>query len=403
MKRQHGGVGPTMAAVRQNYWIPRLRRLAKQTIRSCFGCKRFQATRTPCPPPGNLARERTEGSVPFKVVGVDFAGPIKYLTKTKQERKAYIVLYTCSLTRAVYLELLPDLTTDEFLRSLKRFIARRGRPEKIFSDNGKTFIAAEKWLRGVRKEEKRNDWLAKHHVEWQFNLSRAPWWGGQFERTIGLMKQALYKSIGKGNLWWEELESVILDIETTINARPLSYVEDDVQMPLLTPATMLFGQPNLVPEEDPEQIEQSDLRKRARYPQRCKDVLWSRWSSEYLKALRERHNLNHKTREMKLTVGEVVLIKGEERNRGRWKIGVVDKLIPGTDGVVRAVRLRAGNFFLERPEQHLYPLELSCDRAVKDGSDPLNVHAREFRPRAAAGAARQRIAEIACDERAEEH
>ena len=159
------------------------------------------------------------------------------------------------------------------------------------------------------------------------------------------MKQALYKSIGKGNLRWEELDSVILDIETTLNARPLSYVEDDVQMPLLTPATMLFGQPNLVPEEDPEQIEQSDLRKRARYLQRCKGVLWSRWSSEYLKALRERHNLNHKTREMKLTVGEVVLIKGEERNRGRWKIGVIDKLIPGRDGVVRTVCLRAGKSF----------------------------------------------------------
>ena len=95
--------------------------------------------------------------MPFKVVGVDFAGPIKYLTKTKQERKAYVVLYTCSCTRAVYLELLADLTTDEFLRSLKRFIARRGRPEKIFSDNGKMFIAAEKWLRGVRKEEKLNN------------------------------------------------------------------------------------------------------------------------------------------------------------------------------------------------------------------------------------------------------
>ena len=106
---------------------------------------------------------------------------------------------------------------------------------------------------------------------------------------------------------------------------------------------------------------------------------------------------------MKLIVREVVLIKGEERNRSRWKIGAIDKLIPGTDGVVRAVRLRLRKSFLERPVQHLYPLELSCDRAVKDGSDPLNVHAREFRPRAAAGAARQRIAEIARDERAEEH
>ena len=56
--------------------------------------------------------------------------------------KAYIVLYACCLTRAVYLEILPNLTVEEFIRSIKRLIARRGRPKKIFSDNGKTFVAA---------------------------------------------------------------------------------------------------------------------------------------------------------------------------------------------------------------------------------------------------------------------
>lgn len=80
--------------------------------------------------------------------------------------KAYIVLYACSLTRAVYLELLPDQTTQEFLRSLKRFIARRGRPEKIFSDNGKTFVATSKWLEKIRQDEKINDWLAKQRITW---------------------------------------------------------------------------------------------------------------------------------------------------------------------------------------------------------------------------------------------
>ena len=125
-----------MAAIRSRYWIPRLRQLAKCMIKRCYGCKRFQAVTHAHPPVGNLPKDRTEGSVPFQVIGVDFAGPIAYRTKGNKDGKAYIILFTCSLTRAVYLELLPNQTMEEFIRMLKRLIARRGRPEKIYSGNG---------------------------------------------------------------------------------------------------------------------------------------------------------------------------------------------------------------------------------------------------------------------------
>ena len=82
----HWGVGLTMTYIRRDYWIPSLRRLTKKVIRTCFGCKRFQATAFQNPPPGNLPVERTTGSVPFQVVGVDYAGPISYKDiKKKQE------------------------------------------------------------------------------------------------------------------------------------------------------------------------------------------------------------------------------------------------------------------------------------------------------------------------------
>ena len=314
----HGGVSLTMTKIRQRYWIPRLRRLTKRVTRSCHGCKRFRVQAYPDPPTANLPTERTTGSTPFKVIGVDYAGPIRYLSKTKKERKAIVALYSCSLVRAVYLDLLPDQSTTEFLQSLKRFIARKGRPEKVFSDNGKTFIAAASWLKRVRNDEKLNDYLAKHGIKWKFNLSRASWWGGQFERLVGVMKQALYKTIGHGNLRWKELEEVLLDVETTVNNRPLSYVEDDVEMPILTPNAMQFGQPTQIPiPEEVSGIEDSDLRKRAKYLRKCKDVMWSRWSNEYLKALRERHRVKHNTKQVTAKLGDVILIRGDERNRGK--------------------------------------------------------------------------------------
>ena len=124
--------------------------------------------------------------------------------------------------------------------------------------------------------------------------------GGQFGRLIGVMKQSLYKSIGNGNLRWHELDEVILDVEITLNNRPLGYVGDDVQMPFQTPSAMLYGQPNQLPEEELGAIEEVKLRKRAKYLKRCKYVLWSRWTTEYFKPLRE----------ATVNPGDIVLIKG---------------------------------------------------------------------------------------------
>ena len=109
-----------MTYIRRDYWIPRLRRLTKKVVCGCFGCKKFQATAFQNPPPGNLPVERTTILVPFQVVGVDYASPISYKASSKREtRKAYILLFACSLTRAIHLELLSDQTAEGFIKSFK--------------------------------------------------------------------------------------------------------------------------------------------------------------------------------------------------------------------------------------------------------------------------------------------
>ncbi|XP_074629800.1 uncharacterized protein LOC141887949 [Acropora palmata] len=318
----------------------------------------------------------------------------------KNEGKAYIVLYACSLTRGIYLELLPNMETTEFITS---FIAHRGRPEKIYSDNGKTFVGAANVLKTIMHDEKVHDYLAKHRIMWQFNLSRAPWWGGQFERLIGLVKRALYKSIGGGLLTWAELQDVLLDVEVTLNNRPLSYVEDDPQLPVLTPNSLLFGQPNLLPELEHHHLESPDLRRRAKYLKRCKDAMWRRWTDDYLRGLREQHRLKHPGSQSDIAVGDVMLVKDDERNRGKWKMGIVVEVITGRDGIARAARMKTGTgSYLERALQQLYPLELSCDREPQGAQNVLSVNAAEFPPRRetrqAARDALRRIAAFASDE-----
>ena len=121
----HGRVQLTMAKVREQHWVPRLTRLVKRIGKKCPGCKRFWATALAIPPPGLLPKERTEGSFPFQVVGVDYAGRIKYKATNKSEGKAYIILYACSLTRVLYLDLVKSIQTTKFLLRLKGMMARR--------------------------------------------------------------------------------------------------------------------------------------------------------------------------------------------------------------------------------------------------------------------------------------
>ena len=111
---------------------------------------------------------------------------------------------------------------------------------------------------------------------------------------MGVVKRALSESIGRAHLTWNELEEVLLDVQVALNNRSLSYVEDDVQLPVLTPCAMMYGQPRR------ESTEEGDahLRKRVKYLRRCKEVLWNRLSGEYLKSLGERHNIKHKSKQM---------------------------------------------------------------------------------------------------------
>ena len=132
-------------------------------------------------PPGSLPRDRTEGTAAFQVVGVNFARPLRYRKGKKNESKAYIALYACSLTCGIYLEFLPSLETEEFMSTLKRFTACHGRPNTLYSDNGRTFVGKAKLLKTIMADKKLQYHLAHFGIRWKFNLSRAPWWGGQFE------------------------------------------------------------------------------------------------------------------------------------------------------------------------------------------------------------------------------
>ena len=155
--------------------------------------------------------------------------------------------------------------------------------------------------------------------------------------------------------------------------------------------SMINGQDYPYPEEDEEMSDSEEMiKKRVRFLKRCKDRLWKRWTAEYVRGLRERHNQKYNQKQMCPEKGDVVLVHGDERNRGKWTVGVVQKLFEGRDGVVRGVELKTAKSVIDRAVQMLYPLELkvSADTAPQV-EEPLNPQAQEFRPRRKAAQAAQ--------------
>ena len=177
----------------------------------------------------------------------------------------------------------------------------------------------------------------------------------------------------------------------------VAHCRTDAQLPVLTLNSMLFSQPNILPWRELHYEENPQIRRSVKL---CKDAIWNRWTKEYLRGLRERHTVTHKDSPCGVEKGDVCLIKDNNKDRNKWKLGIEEELIAGRDGVVRAVKLRAGKRYLERAVQQLYLLELSCDKSREAPKPPLNPEALAFRPRRdAAVAARLRVQDIAeCDQ-----
>lgn len=223
----HCGPQHLLYSVREKYWITPGRNLARDVVHKCVICFKAKPKLSEYVM-GNLPTERVNLYVPFTHVGCDYAGP--FLLKDRKTRKpiltkAWVCIFVCLGIKAVHLELVTDLTTNSFLECFRRFVARRGRPAKVFSDNGTAFVGASKEIIKFLKKEKEiiSESLSNDSIEWKFIPPRAPSFGGLWEAGVKSVKHHLKRVIpANTHLHYENFMTVLTGIEAVLNSRPLS-------------------------------------------------------------------------------------------------------------------------------------------------------------------------------------
>ncbi|XP_035204968.1 uncharacterized protein LOC118179916 [Stegodyphus dumicola] len=277
-------------------------------------------------------------------MGIDLCRPPFLKDKTK----VWIVIFTCAVYRAVHLELVNNLSTEGFIYALRRFIARRERISTIYSVNGTNFRVINNLLKSLNwcQIENSED-LAP--IKWKFIPPTAAWW----ERLIRSVKNLL-RTLGRSSLNFEDLSTILCEVEAVMNNRPLTYIseESDKFVPLTPSSFIQYIQEIGIP--DLEKINFQKLRKRYRKCQNIKDQLRDRFRKEYLA------NLVQKSREKAQVIqtGDVVLIEVDNRKRLNWPIGKVTKLFPSRDGCTRVAEVKTSSGTFVQPIRKLCHLEL---------------------------------------------
>lgn len=331
-------------------------------IHKCNACARERAK------PGGaqeapLPFSRLEAfTTPFKHIGLDYFGPFVIRITKKMTSKAWVALFTCSVTRAVHLEVVNALTGAACLDAFKRFVSTRGLPATVTSDNGLNFVRTERSLRALWESLKSSDmqnYFGEQGIEWNFIAPKAAWWGGHFERLIRIVKDCLKRSLKTRVLPLFEFITLIKEIEAIVNSRPLTHIPSSPNDPVpLTPAHFVASRiPISLPSGRVASAGErhDNLVGLWRARERVLNLFWHRWRNEYLLLLRSGH-YRKGTNEAQLKENDVVIIQQENAPRNLWRLGRITKMIRGRDGTPRSCQVSTAKGTLCRAVQHLYKI-----------------------------------------------
>lgn len=363
----HGSNKSTLAAIRNRYWVMDGINAVKRYIHHCTICYKSKA-KALNQLMGMLPHARVNLKRAFADSGVDYAGPIT-LRASKLRRcaiiKGYIAIFVCMATKAIHLEAVTDLTAEAFLAALRRFSARRGKIENIYSDNGTNFVKSNKIL---QKAVVNNELLDKQ-IKWHFIPPASPHFGGLWEAGVKSVKQHLRKTIGDTKLTYEELATLLCQVESVLNSRPLCQMNmDPNDLDPLTPGHFLIGSKLSLPAD--EDYSKSSTFGRWKMIQKMYQEVCSKWKNNYLHQLQNRPKWFNK--QPNINIGDLVLLK-EDSQPHRWPLARVVDVHPGKDDLTRVVTLKTDHNIVKRPIVKICPLPLNNEEDIKALRTPETI------------------------------
>ncbi|XP_006821687.1 uncharacterized protein LOC102801951 [Saccoglossus kowalevskii] len=332
----HKGVGH-LGRLRHKYWIMCANAMVRKIVSNCVTCQSYRA-KVGEQKMTDLPIERiTPDHPPFTHTGVDYIGPLE-VKRGRGTVKRSGVIFTCMASRAVHLEIAHSLDTDSCINAFRRFKARRGNVKSVRSDNGTNLVGAKRELQAEIdrwNHTKISSALHQVDIDWKFNPPAGSHFGGIWERQIRTIRKILFSLFKEQTIHLDDeaLQTLLCEVESIINGRPISTVsEDPNDLEALTPNHLLLLQSyqNLPPGV----FDRNDIyaRRRWRQVQYLADMFWKRWLREYLPLLQERQKWLQPKRN--LAVGDIVLIADNSVPSNAWPMGKVIEITKDRKGFI---------------------------------------------------------------------
>ncbi|XP_055622593.1 uncharacterized protein LOC129766152 [Toxorhynchites rutilus septentrionalis] len=356
--------------IRQRFEIAALRRLLDKVQRACLHCRIAKANPSP-PAMAPLPETRLTAFLhPFTFTGLDYFGPL-IVRVGRSNVKRWVALFTCLTIRAVHMEVIYSLTTESCIMAVQRFVARRDKPREIWTDNATCFHGTHNEMKAHQKAL--NIALAEKfttaETTWKFIPPASPHMGGAWERLVRSVKVALGAILESPRRPDDEtLETILLEAEGMINARPLTYVPlESADQEAITPNHFLLGNSSGTKFLPTEPLDGRVALRSSWKMARCiADDFWRRWLKEYLPTITRRGKWFEDVRDVK--IGDLVLVVGGT-GRNQWLRGRIEEVFPGRDGRVRQALVRTSSGILRRSAVKLAVLDVE-EQSKPGSSDP---------------------------------
>lgn len=352
----HAGPQRLRAILRNQFWILKINSIIRSCILKCPKCVRMKAdTRNQAM--ASLPKTRISPARPFTVSGIDYAGPFSIIGKGGRHKvlvKAYIAVFVCFSTKAIHLELVSDLTSSAFLAALSRFVARRGMPREIWSDNGTNFVGANTSLKKEFTEFLKSyadsimSFATERGCEWHFIPPYSPHFGGIWEAGVKSVKGQLKFVMANNAFTFEQWCTALAQIEACLNSRPIMVDSTDPNEPgALTPGHFLTGGPiTSLPNPDLTSIPSNRL-KHWETVKAQTQKFWKRWRNEYLNTLQQKSKWKFAKDSVK--INDIVIIKDDHSPPTFWPLGKIVQVHPGADGLIRVASIQTLDSEKEKP------------------------------------------------------